>query len=170
MLIRREHCSVCGAASTPFQGCRHRTARVYGGRMCCRVVDECELISVSIVTEPVQTFLVLIVDTADGSDPSDYGAVKWVADRLTDPLDRWQLVKTASFHPHALFADRAADGACPCGSGRRYRTCCRGRPGVQRPHFDVLFSAPPPELPAAELLGYDRLQDRSARQSTTGAG
>lgn len=140
MVIRREECSVCGRARGPFDACTHKVGRVYDGVMCSRIVRDFEFLSISVVTDPVQKFSVLLLDP----DVSDYSAVAYVAERVSGPFAWWTSSTETVFHEHSMFERWPADRACPCASGRLYQGCCLELPGVRLPHTTIRFDAPLP--------------------------
>jgi SEC-C motif len=158
-LIGREECSICGGSADPWSDCWHRKGFVYGGRECIRLVRNVELLSVSLVRNPVQKYSVPFTQDAHGKqiDQYDYSIVKFVAERVASPFDRWSAHWTEAYHPHEMFNHIGPGDACPCESGRRYDDCCLLRRGVVRPHLQILFDKHPPHnLPNTVFAGYDK--------------
>jgi len=158
MIVRRHECSICHADVTPWSDCGHEPGVVYMGQCCYRIARDVELLSISLVTNPVQKYSVIrSVSDENGNeyDPNNYSQVAFVVSRLTSPFDGWSAHWTQAYHPHALFPGMADDDPCPCGSGITYSNCCRKRPGVIRPHLHVEFDNPPPsDRPNIEFSGY----------------
>ena len=160
IIIEQAECSVCGKGVDPWNMCNHKRGNVYRGTLCSRVITKCTFISMSIVLDPVQKYSVLIARDSEGKDPSDYSMVKFVLDRIENPLDRWSGRWTQTYHPHSLFADRDRLSGCPCESGRSYRECCLPRPGVIRPHYHLEFEKhPPAKLPSFSYVGFSNLSE-----------
>jgi hypothetical protein len=156
-LISKEECGICGAGSDPWSACQHRKGFVYGGRECIRIVKGAKLLSISLVLDPVQKYSVLFTQDAEGkrSDQYDYSIVTFVAERIASPFDGWSAHWTEAHHPHEIFHDLGTQNPCPCESGRRYNDCCLPKPGVVRPHLQIVFEKhPPTNLPNAVLAGY----------------
>jgi SEC-C motif len=157
IFIKRETCSICGQVVDPWTDCGHRRGLLYKGEICHLNVTDCEFKRVSIVADPVQKFSVAFTADEEGNriDQYDYAPVKFVADRLTAPFDGWSMTWTYAYHPHSMFPSASPDGPCPCGSGKKYATCCLHEPGVKRPHMQVTFeTCPHTSLSPAELAGY----------------
>lgn len=157
IVVKKATCSICKTVIDPWEKCNHRVGSVYKGELCCRVIEECYLIRASLVLDPVQKYSVAFVKDINGKDQFDYSLVKFVADRIMNPFDRWSCELTTAYHSHGLFSDLSHDEPCPCDSGRQYKDCCISRPGVRRPHYALSFeNEPTKELPAVALAGYER--------------
>jgi hypothetical protein len=162
--IRREVCSICGGGADPWSSCTHEPGNVYSGKECHRTVTDCELLSISLVRDPVQKYSVARVLSTDSNgkqvDQFDCSPVKFVVDRIRSLFTNWKVTWTKARHPHHLFSDRPHDGPCPCDSGKLYRECCLSADGVLRPHLQILFEDhPPAHLPSVEYTGYDTVED-----------
>lgn len=161
-LHKEVRCSICDSIIMPLSMCTHKTGRVYCGRECYHVITKFDILGIAVVTEPVQKYSVLSTDV----DGMDYSMVKFVVDRLHSPFDGWTSEWTEAYHPHELFYDRVPEDGCPCGSGRSYRQCCLSKPGVIRPHLEILFDRYPPDsMPNGQLVGYGPVS-RSATLSS----
>ncbi|MBV9063594.1 MAG: SEC-C domain-containing protein [Alphaproteobacteria bacterium] len=151
-LEKRKECGICRAVVDPWTDCGHEIGKVYGGRECVHMVTKAEPLEISIVLDPVQKYSVAhsVLDKDGNSvDHHDYSPVKFVADRLHSPFDGFRIHKTKAWHPHSRYPETPPENPCPCESGRRYADCCQTKPGVLRPHFQVMFEKPPPSnMPA----------------------
>jgi hypothetical protein len=157
MVIKREICSICSLEISPWSECPHVTGKVYAGRLCYRIVQDIELVSISFVHTPVQKYSVAFTSDPEGNvvDHYDYSVVRFVADRVEDAFDEWSFYWTKAHHPHSLFPDYDKSGPCPCESGREYSKCCLPKPGVIRPHIQFKFAKPfSASLPNGSLGGY----------------
>jgi SEC-C motif len=151
----RKECSICTATVDPWTDCGHKPGHLYCGKECYRIVRDPEILSISLVRNPVQKYSVAFVRDDAGRDQFDYSLVRFVADRLASPFDAWSLKWEEALHPHELFADRPADAACPCGSGRAYGRCCLPKRGVLRPHASIGLKNPPHSpVPRFAFAGY----------------
>lgn len=154
MIVRRRECGICGAVRTPWDDCGHEIGKVYMGRVCTCLAKEVELLSISLVTNPVQKYSVgfSCSDAGEQVDQYDYSTVEFVVDRLASPFHSWSFQKAFAYHPHSMFSNIADDDLCPCKTGRSYLNCCRSKPGVVQPHLEIDFEVPPPpELPHFQL-------------------
>jgi hypothetical protein len=158
-VIRKRECGICGEAVDPWSSCSHEPGLVYHGKLCTRTMRDFDLISVSMVTEPVQKYSVAF-GSEDGHGKHDnynYSAVKYALKLVRLPFDRWKPHWTTAFHPHSLFAHLGSKDGCPCESVRSYADCCMQLPGVTRPHLEIWIDRPLPEDAAKfELVGYVR--------------
>lgn len=157
ILIKGHECGICGANVDPWTDCGHEKGKIYLGQECYHRVSGVQFLGISFVDEPVQRYSVAFLSDEDGKkDHYDYSLVRYVADGLSSPFDRFRVRKTRTYHPHEVFKDRSPDDACPCESGRKYVNCCLRKPGVLRPHAQISFAKePPPTLPRF-LLPPDR--------------
>ena len=130
MRYKKWSCSICGKMSTPVEPCGHTPNKVYDGQMCIRWIESFEPLELSIVTDPVQKYSVLLLDY-------DYSVVQYVLGHLTSPLHKWSGAWTHKRHPHDNFANRPHDAPCPCLSKLRYGECCLLEDGVRLPHFQM---------------------------------
>ena len=158
ILHKSVQCGICSAEVTPWGECEHEPGRVYNGVCCHHAVIDLEFVSVSLVQNPVQKYSAIHVRKDEhGQDVEiyKYDTVRFVAERIASPFDRFQMIWTKVLHPHKLFSDRKKEGPCPCESGRSYDHCCWQRDGVLRPHMQIAFEKQPAgDLPNAELVGY----------------
>jgi len=151
LVIRKCRCSICGQEMSIRNPCGHRRGEIYDGELCTRIVEDADLLEVSLVPNPVQKYSVVFPKDSDGasSDPYDYRLVEYVTRGLRVPFDAWDVEWTNIRHPHELYSHYAKGDKCPCGSGKTYESCCLQESGVLRPHARVIFSvAPPEDLPA----------------------
>jgi hypothetical protein len=156
-VIKKRECGICGEAVDPWSSCSHEPGRVYHGKLCHRIVRDVELISISIVKDPVQKYSVAFASEEQQGkrDHYDYSTVKYTLKLVQSSFDRWKPNWTTALHPHSLFARVGPKDGCPCESGRPYADCCMPLPGVRRPHLSVWIDRPLPQgVPNFELVGY----------------
>lgn len=147
ILGHEKKCNICNRIVTPRNNCGHRVGEIYNGQMCCRIVTKPELLSVSLVTNPVQKYSVVFTtdsETGKKVDHYDYSLVRFVIDRLASPFHEWSYKWIKIQHPHERFSNYSPEDSCPCESGDKYKDCCLPKKGVLRPHCDIAFSVLPP--------------------------
>ena len=158
ILHKSVQCGICSRQVTPWGECEHEPGRIYNGVCCHHAVVDVEFVSFSFVQNPVQKYSAIHIRKDEhGHDVEiyKYDIVRFVAERVRSPFDRFQVMWTKLLHPHNLFADRERKGPCPCESGRSYSDCCLENEGVLRPHMQITFAKEPAgNLPNAELVGY----------------
>jgi len=158
ILERRKECSICRAVSDPWSNCGHDVGKVYNGEECYLIVTQAEFLEISLVLDPVQKYSVVHKkknEAGELEDIHDYGLVRFVAERIQEPFDRWTIEWTKARHPHNLFAHVASSAQCPCESEKTYADCCSPEEGVLRPHAVIVFDREPPAgLPTAAFAGY----------------
>jgi hypothetical protein len=150
-------CSICSRRVTPRNPCGHRVGEIYDGEMCCRIVEQAQLLNMAMVENPVQKYSVpFMTDPATGKsyDHYDYSTVNYAVRALHSPYDRWSYVRTQIRHPHERFGQVGRNKPCPCGSGKKYKKCCLNESGILAPHIEFKFQRPPPlDLPRLEYVG-----------------
>jgi hypothetical protein len=154
-LKKRIACSVCRRRITPRASCGHKKGNLYNGEMCHHIVEEMDLVSISLVEQPVQRYSVLFLESEDGTqrDHYDYGNVKFIADRVASSFYEWKYERITRLVTAAEVAHLFADQHCPCLSGKRFGECCNNKKEFEIPHLQVTFSVPPPrELSNLQLL------------------
>lgn len=177
LVIRKRKCSICGKRVTALRGCRHTKGEIYGGEICCHVIEAADFLAISIVTNPVQKYSVpfAIHEGTESQDNYDYGLVDYVISGLLTPFADWDHSRTSIRHPHSRFLKVSPQDECPCESGMPYEQCCLHNPdGVLRPHFKIRFhEEPPASLPRFEyasdrvIRGERRQPVRSSRRIVT---
>lgn len=154
LLKKRIVCGICSARVTPRSHCGHDKGQLYKGEQCHHIVEEVQLLSISIVTDPVQKYSVAFLSGPDGQiDRYNYGNLKFVVDRVRSPFHEWWLERTTMIIAPQAVAHLTAEDPCPCLSGKTFGDCCRGTGPITVPHLQITFSAPPDNsLSENELL------------------
>ena len=140
ILYKRVVCSVCRERITLRSDCGHVSGEIYDGEMCVRVIEEAELLHLSLVESPAQRFSVVDLDP----DMPGFDPVRYVFDALRSPWDAWTVRREERRAHHPLFRDLGRNDPCPCASGRKYKRCCLNSETVF-PHFDFVFEHDPPQ-------------------------
>lgn len=146
MVEKRILCSICRAPLSVRQSCGHEVGEIYDGALCHRIVDACELVAVSLVTQPRHKYAVAFPGSPEGrgaKDPYQYAPIRYLVGRLVGPFDAWDVRWTRRRQPHSRYADVPETAPCPCESSKPYKACCRRESGVLRPHCEFIFSVPP---------------------------
>lgn len=156
ILKRKVICSICGAVVKPRSQCGHKKGEIYNGEMCTHIVAECDLISISVVKDPVQKYSVAFLSAKENGEPIDhydYSNLKFIADRLESPYHKWIHRITQRKIMRKEVDHLTPDSKCPCLSGNNYGECCVSKSEFLVPHLQIEFSvAPRAELPTEELL------------------
>jgi hypothetical protein len=135
MVIKAEDCSICSSPVDPWSDCGHEVGKLYEGQVCHRVVREMELLSISIVQDPVQKMAVL-----DPYSPNyDYLPLDFVLARLPHPFFEWRVDRTTASQPLSSLGLLADDEPCPCGSREVHGACCKGKQMIVLPHLEFWF-------------------------------
>lgn len=57
--VKKYRCSICGKTYTFKKNCEHKVGKLYNGKMCHKVIEDCEMTSISFVKDPVQKYSVV---------------------------------------------------------------------------------------------------------------
>ena len=153
MLILEQECTICGKPVSIRHSCGHVVGEIYNGEMCARKINKVDLLEISLVTNPVQKYSVMFTNNEAGEteDQYNYSNVDYVARRLRNPFDAWDMMWVARKYPISAFKAVKKDDPCPCGSGETFENCCMEKDAIEGKHLDIHFSVPfSPELPAYE--------------------
>lgn len=148
ILIKEIKCGICDQPINLRNHCEHRVGEIYNGELCTRLLNECEVLGISLVYSPVQKYSVVFIndpETGQTIDQYDYSFVRWIIDRLQSPFHNWDMSLTKKRHPHSRYSHIGKNDECPCESGEKYKDCCLLKEGVLRPHYQITFSVIPPK-------------------------
>lgn len=119
--VKKYRCNICGKTYNFKKNCEHEVGKVYGGKWCCKIIEDCEITSISLVNNPVQKYSVLFLE--DG-DHYNYDLIKSHISNLDSPFHKWDLEICEKLEPHSSFKDMDKKDDCPCKSGKSYEDCC----------------------------------------------
>jgi hypothetical protein len=154
-LKKKIACSICKQRITPRANCGHKKGNLYQGEMCHHVVEEVDLISISLVENPVQRYSVAFLANEDGTqrDHYDYGNIKFVVDRVESSFHEWTCEWTTRVVTGSEVTHVPKDHPCLCLSEKKFGECCFNKPAFEVPHLQIGFLFPPARnLPSLELL------------------
>jgi hypothetical protein len=121
ILKKRVECSICNAKVSLRNPCGHDKGEIYNGEQCYYRIVECALLSISLVTNPVQKYSVALLTSEDGSAPRDhydYGNVRFAIDRLASAFHGWHAESETRTFPLSAVSHLPPDSLCPCASGK----------------------------------------------------
>lgn len=143
-------CTICHQPIKIRRLCVHRVGEIYDGEMCGRKITKLgQILGIGLVTNPVQKYSVVFHGGGANepvNDTYDYGAVRYISERLDMPFDDWTCEWTRTRHPHERFQHVSRNRPCPCESGKKYKACCLREDGVLQPHVKIEFEKMP-DLP-----------------------
>ena len=155
ILKKQVECGICNTKVSLRNPCGHEKGQIYAGEECYHRITACEILSLSIVTNPVQRYSVAFLASEDGSgsrDHYDYGNVRFAIDRLASAFHGWQSQNETRTLSISAVSHLPPNGPCPCSSGNTFRECCASKSELKVPHRQFTFDVPPPaDLPAYEL-------------------
>lgn len=145
-LIKSRKCSICSTPRSPWTDCGHETLKVYMGEMCFDQITDVEILSMSLVTNPVQKYSILEAQSDNKSNSIDYEkfkAVVFARTTLPSPFAPFEVLKTTRLNPHDQFPKLKEGDLCLCQSGRAYGECCQLNEGIRLPHIQLIIGTPP---------------------------
>lgn len=156
ILKKKVVCSICGATISLRQHCVHEKFGIYDGEPCYHIIEEAEILSISMVENPVQKYSVVFLAGDEPGKPKDhynYGNVRFVVDRVASPFHGWEAETTTKTLESSDIAHLVNDDPCPCVSGKVFGECCVGNAQIVVPHLQINLYVPPSQsLPENELL------------------
>lgn len=156
ILKKKIVCSICKGRITPRGNCGHVKGWIYQGDSCHHIIEDAEILSISIVENPVQRYSVVFFSGPDGTqvDHYNYGNVKFVADRATSAFHEWFAEMGKRTIAASLAANLALEAPCPCLSSKAFGACCKNSPTITVPHLQISFIGDEPDstLPKDELM------------------
>ncbi|CAI9000906.1 SecC motif-containing protein [Pseudomonas sp. IT-P74] len=136
-IIKKMSCSICHTPRSVLQGCRHRRGKLYAGELCNDVVEDFELITYDLVSNPV---IKASVPFNSEIDHYDYSALRAALQIVETPREWFSAFKQGI--PLAKHTGvHSPTFPCPCmRSIRNYEDCCMALPTTETDHiiFDVL--------------------------------
>lgn len=133
--IKRYSCSICGCNIKPRNRCSHKKGILYNGEICFHIIDDFEILSFSIVTNPVQKYSVIHND-----DTLNFTHLDFLIDKLEYPLEEWSFKKNTIKHSIDKFHSIEKDSLCPCNSKAVFKDCCINKKEILLPNFDFIFN------------------------------
>lgn len=156
LLKRTVVCSTCGATVKPRSQCGHKKGEIYNGEICTHMVTKCDVISISIVDDPVQKYSVAFLSSKENGEPVDhydYSNLKFIIDRLESPYHKWEHEVTQRIIKRGDANHLDLGSKCPCLSGKCFGECCASKDELLIPHLQITFHVTSAaSLPAEELL------------------
>lgn len=128
--IKREECSICHKPRLIRSMCGHRKGYVYNGEICYNTVTDLDFISVDLVQNPVHKYAVVFLSDDKGNqyDHYDYGLFKGLMTYWKHPFQSWNYSIEDIRLKETDFPELTSDSLCPCGSGKKYESCCQNDP------------------------------------------
>lgn len=128
-IIKREKCSICGETIKLRGGCGHKLGQLYNGEQCCHEVTEFELIGMALVKDPFDKYTYLKIEGQD----YNYQIIDFLMEHLQTPYELWGVEKVKIKAPN--YTNIGSNNLCSCGSGKKYKKCCRGTNNEMMDHF-----------------------------------
>lgn len=146
LLKKSIKCSICNTNISLRNPCGHKKGGLYNGEQCNHIVTKCDLLWMSLVTNPVQKYSVLFRESKENSAPQDhydYALVKLVSNRAESPFHEWHETCERRIHSVASLGNFARRNPCPCQSGLRFNRCCSSKSEITIPHRQFTFHMRP---------------------------
>lgn len=126
-------CSICGAVQKPRSRCSHKKGKVHNGKLCLHEGHDFNFLEVSLVSNPVQKYSVLMMDY-------DYTIINYLSNNLESPYDGWQKYEGTRTYDRKLFTNISDSDPCPCKkNGLQFGLCCSNKDNITIPHINILL-------------------------------
>ena len=135
-IIKSEKCSICGQRISIRKKCGHRVGHLYMGESCGYEVTDWELIGCAIVKDPFDKFGYIQPEGLE----YNYEMIDAVVARLRSPYQPWFVEIEKIVRPE--FKNIKRNDLCPCGSGKKYKKCCKGTDRILTEHHKVQILDP----------------------------
>lgn len=132
-IIKKEKCSICGQVVSIRHNCGHRVGKLYMGELCSRIVIDAEMVGLALVTNPFDKYGFVRLQGKE----YNYAELELLSERINSPFDQWHLEIENQIRPEFKHIGRNAP--CPCGSGIKYKKCCRGTKKEQMEHHCIVL-------------------------------
>lgn len=146
-IIKKMSCSICHSPRSVLQGCRHRRGKLYAGEISLDLVEDFELISYDLVSNPV--FKASVPFPSEG-DHYDYSALR-AALRIVETPRQWFSTVKIGIPVAKHTGVHSPYFPCPCmRSIKNYEDCCMPLPTTETDHF--IFDVLSPRRPILSKL------------------
>ncbi len=132
-IIKKARCTVCNKVVSIRKGCGHVVGDIYNGEMCCRTVEDYELLRISFVKNPADKYTVLRPKDME----YNYEMLEMLMGHIKKPYEEWDLVITKTLKPE--YQGVRGSLQCPCGSGKKYKKCCLLTGENLMDHYQLCF-------------------------------
>ncbi|WP_121811319.1 SEC-C metal-binding domain-containing protein [Mucilaginibacter kameinonensis] len=133
-------CGICNELVTLRKRCGHVKGQLYMGKMCVHEIEQSHFVGMSIVDVPFNKYSVMGV-TSKTDDSYHYPQIEYLMSVIDHPFNEWQTKNYKIFKPHREY-QTGRNEKCPCGSSKKYKSCCLTKPGIETDHTDFLLTYP----------------------------
>ena len=132
-VIKKSSCSICGKRMSIRNHCEHQVGKLYMGKLCCKVVGDIKFKAIAIVKNPVDKYAVIFPNGKE----YNYFMLDQLFDNLKSPYDLWSLNISEVLKEEYKGVGR--NSKCPCGSGKKYKNCCKETKNELTDHYKISF-------------------------------
>jgi hypothetical protein len=127
-------CSICGKDIEGFE-CTHRRGELYAGKLAVGIVRGLRLQEVSLVTNPVDKRCIMQVQGTEYAFP----ALEFIREEVLSGRLKIGWIEVFEWSECEVpIAKQPRNAQCACGSGRKFKHCCRQKPMETRKHVEVV--------------------------------
>jgi len=136
--IQDIECSLCGKSMNSFD-CEHIAGELYRGQLACGIAKNLVALNhVAVVTNPRDKRCVAMFEDSAGQ----FTLVRYLSGLLNQHAMRPLQFDRVQFRKIEVLADDLAavgrNERCPCGSGKKFKKCCKDQGKVLRDHADLI--------------------------------
>jgi hypothetical protein len=156
LLKKEKKCGICDKIVSIRNPCGHIVGEIYDGEMCCQIVTSCEVLSISLVEVPNNKYAVSFLKDKESGEQIDhynYKALDYLFNLIDSPYEPWDLKVSERIITQNHYGTVERNEICPCGSGMKFKKCCRKNIGNKYTHFEFIVS----KLDRARILSNPKL-------------
>lgn len=136
-VITKSHCSICGKSMQSLS-CPHRKGELYWGEQALEVIDDIKTLQAICVVKHPEDKRCIIENVDDmRSEDEKYALLVQFLSKGFPKLMQFQVDE--SIEERKRFPNAYPNDLCPCGSGVKYKYCCKKKPNIQHKVYRVIY-------------------------------
>lgn len=136
-VVTKSHCSICGKSMQSLS-CPHRKGKLYWGEQAFEVFDDIKTIQAICVVKHPEDKRCIIENVDDTrSEDEKYALLVQFLSKGFPKLMQFQVDE--SIEERKRFPNAYPNDLCPCGSGVKYKFCCKKKPNIQHKVYRVIY-------------------------------
>lgn len=133
-------CSICGKNMDNFD-CPHIRGELYRGRMASGIVKDVKhLCAVSLVTDPQDKRCVISYPDSSPAFNVIHHLSRLLTEKQLNPFNFSRVEFRKIDILQSQLAKIGRNEYCPCGSGKKYKSCCLDKALIKKDHIDIIVS------------------------------
>ncbi|KAB2400101.1 MULTISPECIES: YecA family protein [Bacillus cereus group] len=138
-VVKKSHCSICGATFSLRNSCDHKVGEIYNGEQCFSIIDDFEFKGAAIVKDPFDKYAVIFPEGME----YNYFMLEHLMENFKHPFEKWILVTHKELQEK--FKNIRRNDPCKCNSRKKYKNCCLKSGKSYGEHYEIIFLTKSPE-------------------------